>query len=205
MDYLGSLLMLWLEPLTLCGKNCTLEPLLHEHQDDLIEAVKDGELWNLWYAAIPKANEMHEEITKRLALQVAGEMLPFSVVDNKTRKVIGMTSYCRIDSTNKRLDIGFTWYAKSYQKTALNTEAKLMLLTHAFEELNCIAVGFRVDSLNRESQRAVERLGAKLEGVIRNYSVLPSGHARDMCFYSILPHEWPNVKVNLNYLLNKAR
>lgn len=191
---------IWPEPLTLSGDYCTLEPLSLDHHDDLTEAVRDGELWNLFYAAIPKPDEMKNEISRRLMLQEKGSMVPFAVIHNKTQQAIGMTTYCQIDSVNRRLDIGFTWYAKSHQRTAINTEAKIMLLTHAFEILNCIAVGFRVDSLNRRSQCAVERLGAKLEGVVRNYSILPNGNIRDMNFYSILPHEWPHVKANLNWL-----
>ena len=197
--------MSWPEPLTLRGNYCTLEPLSHDHHDALVEAVKDGELWNLWYAFVPKPDEMKEEISRRLELQTKGSMLPFAVINNKTQQVVGMTTYCETNSVNRRLDIGWTWYAKSQQRTALNTECKLMLLTHAFEKLNCIAVGFRVDSLNRQSRNAVERLGAKLEGVVRNYSLLPNGNVRDMCFYSILPHEWPNVKANLSWLMNKPR
>ncbi|CAN5430682.1 GNAT family protein [soil metagenome] len=197
--------MAWPEPLTLNGDYCTLEPLSLDHHDALVEAVKDGELWNLWYAFIPKPDDMKKEIIRRLDLQAKGSMLPFTVINRKTQEVIGMTTYCHTDSTNKRIEVGWTWYARSYQRTAINTECKLMLLRHAFEKLNCIAVAFRVDFLNHQSRKAVERLGARLEGIIRNYSLLSNGNPRDMCFYSVLPHEWPNVKANLTWLLTKPR
>jgi RimJ/RimL family protein N-acetyltransferase len=195
--------MNWLNPITLKGKHATLVPLSKEHTNDLIEAVNDGELWKLWYAMVPSPENMTNEINRRLDLQSNGLMLPFSVVDNTTQKMIGMTTYSQVDNTNKRFDIGFTWYAKSYQKTFINTECKLLLLTHAFETLKAIAVGFRVDYLNKPSQRAVERLGAKYEGMMRNYALMSDGSIRDMCLYSILPSEWPRIKSHLNHLLDK--
>lgn len=195
--------MTWLEPVILQGTQCILKPLTHDYCDALIEAVNDGELWKLKYTLVPHPDNMGSEITRRLDLQAQGLMLPFVVLHNKTQKVVGMTTYCQIDNINKRLDIGFTWYAKSYQKTAMNTDCKLKLLTYAFETLKCIAVGFRADYLNRPSRQAIERLGAKYEGMVRNYAVMPNGNTRDMCFYSILPHEWPNIKVHLESLLEK--
>jgi RimJ/RimL family protein N-acetyltransferase len=195
--------MNWLNPITLKGKHATLVPLSKEHTNDLIEAVNDGELWKLWYAMVPSPENMTNEINRRVVLQSNGLMLPFSVVDNTTQKMIGMTTYSQVDNTNKRFDIGFTWYAKSYQKTFINTECKLLLLTHAFETLKAIAVGFRVDYLNKPSQRAVERLGAKYEGMMRNYALMSDGSIRDMCLYSILPSEWPRIKSHLNHLLDK--
>ena len=178
---------MWPKPKIFQGKHCVLEPLSHDHHDSLFEAVKDGELWNLSYAGVPHPNEMKNEISRRIKLQNDGTMLPFAVISKRTNKAVGMTTFCHTDKNNRRVDIGWTWYAKSHQRTALNTECKLILLTHAFEELSCIAVAFRVDSLNRRSQNAVLRLGAKLEGLIRNYSILPNGIVRDMCFYSLLP------------------
>lgn len=192
--------MRWLNPVTLKSDYCTLVPLAYEHQDGLIEAVKDGEIWQLTYAAVPKPQNMKEEISKRLARFDEGAMLPFTVIHNASNKIVGMTTYCQIDSNNKRLDIGFTWYAKSYWRTPLNTACKKLLLTHAFEKLNCIAVGFRVDTLNLRSQNAVKRLGATFEGVVRNYGLSPNGNTRDMCFFSILPHEWPKIKAHLDFL-----
>ncbi len=196
--------MAWPEPTILENDYCLLEPLKYDHHDALVEAVKDGELWNIHYALVPTPQEMKNEIANRLDLQKQGLMLPFTVIHKKTKKVVGMTSYCRIDNMNKRLDIGYTWYAKSHQKTALNTECKLTLLRHAFEKLNCIAVGFRIDFLNQPSRKAVERLGAKFEGVVRNYSIMPNGNTRDMCFYSILPHEWLHIKTHLRSLLDRS-
>lgn len=195
----------WLEPITLSGQHCTLVPLSLAHGEALMEAVKDGELWQLWHASVPAPEEMQADIERRLSWQQQGVMLPFTVLDAKTQQPIGMTSYSRVDVDNRRLDIGFTWYAKRFQKTLVNTEAKQLLLTHAFETLDCIAVGFRVDFLNHVSRLAVERLGAKLDGVIRHYSILSNGQVRDMCFYSILPHEWPHIKTHLDWLLTKPR
>ncbi len=195
--------MVWSELVTLYGEHCTLKPLTHDYHDALVEAVKDGEIWKLHYALVPHPDDMKKEITRRLDLQEQGLMFPFVVIHNKTQKAVGMTAYCHIDATNKRLDIGFTWYAKSYQRTALNTECKLALLTHAFEQLNCIAVGFRADYLNKASQQAIERLGAKYEGMMRNYAIMSNGDIRDMCLYSILPHEWLRIKNHLKALLTR--
>lgn len=197
--------MSWLEPLTLHNDYCTLEPLSHRHHDGLVEATQDGELWNIHYERVPKPAEMSAEIDRRLETQQQGTMLPFVVIPNHTKKPVGMTTYCRIDAINKRVDIGWTWYAKSHQRTALNTVCKQLLLTHAFETLNCIAVNFRVDVLNQPSRRAVERLGAKFEAIMRNHSILPNGNMQDMCLYSILPHEWPQVKMHLAWLLGQHR
>ena len=195
----------WPAPITLTGHYATLEPLSLAHHDALLDAVKDGELWRVPYSIIPTPDNMRDEILRFLDLQSKGLMCPFAVISNATKRAVGVTTYFQIDSINKRLDIGWTWYAKSYQKTALNTECKLLLLTHAFEQLNGIYVGFRADYLNQPSRQAIERLGAKLEGVIRNYSVLPNGCIRDMCFYSILSNEWPMVKEHIKWLLNKPR
>lgn len=197
--------MAWIEPFTVRSDHCTLEPLQRHHHTFLVEAIKDGEVWKTKHALVPRPEDMAKEIDRRLELQTKGLMLPLTIINSKTQKVAGMTTYCQIDSSNKRLDIGFTWYAKSQQRTELNTECKLLLLTHAFEKLNCIAVGFRVDFLNHPSRKAVERLGAKFEGIMRNYAVMPDGNLRDMCFYSILPEEWPRVKAHLSWLLSKPR
>ncbi len=195
--------MAWLESVTLYGNHSTLKPLTHDYHDALIKAVSDGELWNIKYALVPHPDDMAKEISRRLDLREKGLMLPFVVIHNQTQNVVGMTTYSNVDNLNKRLDVGFTWYAKSYQRTAINTDCKLTLLTHAFEQLNCIAVGLRADYLNRPSRQAIERLGAKYEGMMRNYAIMPNGNIRDMCFYSILPHEWPNIKVHLTLLLEK--
>ncbi len=196
--------MPWIEPVTLSNDYCTLEPLQRRHHHALIVATQNGDVWKTQHTLVPAPQNMSKEIDRRLALQTNGLMIPFVVIHNQTQQIAGMTTYCQIDSVNKRLDIGFTWYAKSHQRTPLNTQCKLLLLNHAFEKLDCIAVGFRVDFLNQVSRRAVERLGAKFEGLIRNYAVMPDGNIRDMCLYSILPYEWPRVKAHLSGLLSNS-
>lgn len=176
-------------------------PLSMEHKADLIEAASDGELWQLWYALVPSPNEMAAEIQRRLDLQSQGLMLPFTVIDNKNHRVLGMTTYMDIVANYKRLEIGWTWYRKSVQKTAVNTEAKLLLLTRAFESLQCVAVRFSTNFFNHRSRRAIERLGAKMDGVLRNHRIMRNGIVCDSCTYSIIQHEWPAVKINLQVLL----
>jgi RimJ/RimL family protein N-acetyltransferase len=195
--------MKWLEPATLVGKHAILEPLSHDHHDALIEAVKDGELWKLWYTLIPEPSGMRAEIDRRLGLQAQDAMLPFVVLDAATGKAAGMTTYMGVDALNRRVEIGATWYRKSLQRTALNTECKLLLLTRAFELLNCIAVEFRTHFFNHPSRRAIERLGAKLDGVLRNQQISPNGTLRDTCVYSIIASEWPTVKTHLSHEMNK--
>jgi N-acetyltransferase len=195
----------WLHPVTLAGTHVVLEPLSHLHHDDLIEATRDGELWKLWYTAVPSPDGMTDEIDRRLALQGAGSMLPFAVVDPHSDKAVGMTTYMNVDTTHRRVEIGSTWYARGAQRTALNTEAKLLLLTHAFEKLDCIAVEFRTHFLNQQSRRAIERLGAKLDGILRNHRRAPDGSLRDTCVYSIIDTEWPTVQRHLQFELERKR
>ena len=195
---------MWIKPTTLSGLVCTLEPLAESHHDDLVEAVADGELWNLWYTMIPKPREMKDEIMRRLALQEAGDMLPFAIIHNKTGQAIGMTTYLNIDAANRRLEIGATWCRKSMQRTGLNTEAKLLLLSHAFEKLDCIAVEFRTHFCNQQSRRGIERLGAKLDGILRNHIIMPNGTLRDTCVYSILCNEWPTIKTHIQWLIDRS-
>lgn len=194
---------MWIKPVNLLGKYAKLLPLTMQYKDGLIEAVKDGELWNLWFTSVPTPENMATEIERRLGLQDKGEMVPFVIIDAITDKVIGMTTYCRIDPANKRLEIGFTWYRKSYQKTLVNTECKLMLLRHAFEVLGAIAVEFRTSSFNFESQRAISRLGAKLDGILRGARLMDDGTIYDSHVYSILNREWSAVRRNLEYKLQK--
>jgi N-acetyltransferase len=197
--------MPWLEPVTLRGAHARLEPLSHDHYDGLLEAVKDGELWKLWYTFVPNVENMRKEIDRRLGLQTAGSMLPFTVFD-ADGKIAGMTTYMNVDTPNRRVEIGSTWYAKRVQRTALNTQCKLLLLTHAFEKLDCIAVEFRTHSFNQQSRRGIERLGAKLDGILRSHQIAPNGTLRDTVVYSIIASEWPTVRAHLNYQLNeKAR
>ena len=191
-------------PITLAGTHAALGPLAREHAEAQIEAVRDGELWKLWYTAIPAPERMAQEIERRLALQAAGSMLPFTVRDADGR-VAGMTTYMNIDAVHKRVEIGSTWYAQRVQRTPLNTECKLMLLTHAFETLDCIAVEFRTHFFNQQSRRGIERLGAKLDGVLRNHQRAGNGTLRDTCVYSITAAEWPTVKTHLRFQLDRPR
>ncbi len=194
--------MPWLEPVSLRGPHARLEPLSHDHLDGLIEAVKDGELWKLWYTFIPKPEDMRKEIDRRLALQAAGVMLPFTVFD-ADGKIAGMTTYMNVDAASKRVEIGSTWYAKRVQRSALNTQCKWLLLTYAFEKLECIAVEFRTHFFNHQSRQGIERLGAKQDGILRSHQVAPNGTLRDTVVYSIVASEWPTVKAHLNYQLNE--
>lgn len=193
--------MPWPDPVTLRGEHARLEPLSHQHLAGLTEAVKDGELHKLWYTAIPTAENMAKEIDRRLSLQASGSMLPFTVFD-AAGKIVGMTTYMNIDAGNRRVEIGSTWYGKSAQRGPLNTQCKLLLLQHAFETLNCIAVEFRTHFFNHQSRRAIERLGAKQDGILRSHQVAPNGTLRDTVVYSIIAAEWPTVKAHLTYQLN---
>ncbi|KTC84956.1 GNAT family N-acetyltransferase [Legionella brunensis] len=190
-------------PIRLQGDHCTLVPLSFEHHDELIEAVTDGELDKLWYALVPEPTKMKENIRMRLNRQQQGIMIPFAVIDRLTKKAIGMTSYWNIDRENRRVEIGGTWYRKSAQRTGINTECKLLLLTHAFEMMNCIAVEFRTHAFNYRSRQGIERLGAKLDGIIRNHMIMPNGTLRDTFVYSIISNEWATVKAHLEFLKNK--
>ena len=184
-------------PITLRGRFAALEPLAMEHHDALCDATRNGELWKLWYSNVASPEGMRADIGRRLGLLSAGSMLPWAVRDMASGKVVGMTSFMNIDAKDRRVEIGSTWYASSVQRTPLNTECKLMLLTHAFETLNCIAVEFRTSFFNLQSRRAIERLGARPDGILRNHVRMANGTLRDTCVYSILPHEWPAVKCNL--------
>lgn len=192
----------WTEPFRATGAWVTLLPLDRSHLDALTHAVRDGELWNLWYARVPTPEGMSAEIERRLALAEQGRMMPFTVLD-AAGTVVGMTSYQLLDPVNRRVEIGYTWYAQRVQRTPLNTEAKLLLLTHAFETLDCIAVGFTTSTFNEPSRRAIERLGAKLDGILRNHSFIRDGIVRDTCYYSILDSEWKAVKRHLNWKLER--
>jgi len=197
--------MTWPTPATLRGKLVTLEPLCQDHHDGLVESARDGELWNLWYTFVPTPLTMRADIDRRLALQTAGSMVPFVIIANATRRVVGATGYMNIDAENKRLEIGHTWYAASAQLSGINTETKRLLLAHAFEELDCIAVEFRTHFFNRASRAAIERLGAKLDGILRNHRRGTDGSLRDTCVYSIIAGEWPTVRTHLDFQLNKLR
>lgn len=192
-----------IQSITLTGTHVELVPLSPEHADDLVAAVRDGELWRLWYTAIPAPDRMAAEIARRLALQAAGSMLPFTVLDGPGGRVVGMTTFMNIDAAAPRVEIGSTWYAARVQRSALNTEAKRLLLAHAFETLGCLAVEFRTHFFNHASRRAIERLGAKLDGVLRNHTRVADGTLRDTCVYSITQSEWPTVRSHLTWQLTR--
>ena len=197
--------MPWPDPVTLEGEHATLVPLNRSYLDDLAEATKDGELWKLWYTVVPTAEDMAGEIDRRLGLQEAGSMLPFTTIENATGQAVGMTTYMNIDAASKRVEIGSTWNRKRVQRGPMNTECKFMLLRHAFETLDCIAVEFRTHFFNHQSRGAVEPLGAKLDGVLRNHMVMADGSFRDTCCYSIIASEWPTVKTHLSYQMSRSR
>ena len=180
-----------------------LEPLEPKHCLELIEAASDGELWRLWYTAIPEPAKMHAEIERRIDLQAKGTMFPFAVRSVALNRIVGMTTYMNIDAAHKRVEIGSTWYARSVQRTPLNTECKLLLLTHAFEMLDCIAVEFRTSYFNYTSRNAILRLGAKQDGILRSHQRHADGSLRDTCVYSIIAAEWPAVKQHLTYQLTR--
>jgi len=196
--------MNWLAAVELEGEHCALRPLSVDHLDGLAAAASDGELWRLWYTAVPGPETMRAEIARRLDLQAEGTMLPFTSFGAQGR-IAGMTTFMNVDSANKRVEIGSTWTAARMQRSPFNTECKLLLLAHAFEHLGCIAVEFRTHFLNQQSRAAIERLGAKLDGILRNHSRASNGTLRDTCVYSITEAEWPTVKAHLRWQLDKPR
>lgn len=196
--------MTWLKPVTLEDSTVALVPLSHDHHDALVEAVQDGELWNLWYTLVPAPQGMSAEIDRRLGLQEKGSMLPFTVLDKtQNGKPVGMTTYMNVDAANRRVEIGSTWYRKSVQRSPLNTRAKLLLLSYAFETLDCIAVEFRTHFFNHQSRDAIAKLGAKQDGILRNHQLGANGSMRDTVVFSILPNEWPAVKTHLQFRLDR--
>lgn len=196
--------MPFLSPVTLRGEHASLVPLAAEHLAGLQQAARDGELWRLWYTRVPPPECMAAEIDRRLGLQAQGSMLPFTVLDAAGR-IAGMSTYMNADGANRRVEIGSTWYAARVQRTALNTACKLLLLRHAFERLDCIAVEFRTHFFNQRSRRGIERLGAKLDGILRSHQRSADGSLRDTCVYSITAAEWPAVKAHLAFQLDKPR
>ncbi len=190
-----------LRPVILRGTRVHLEPLAPEHHDGLVAAAADGELWRLWYTSVPTPEGMRREIDRRLALQGAGSMLPFTTRlpadDGGPGRIIGMTTYMNIDQDTPRVEIGSTWNAASVQRTGTNTESKYLLLRHAFEVFGCPAVEFRTHWINHQSREAIVRLGAKQDGVLRSHTRARNGELRDTVVYSILAHEWPMVRAHL--------
>jgi N-acetyltransferase len=193
----------FVEPVTLRGDHVTLEPLAREHALDLQRAAADGELWQLWYTSVPApgATEAYVDAALRMREQLGA--MPFAVRDSAAGEIVGCTRYFNVDAANRRLEIGHTWYARRVQRTAINTECKLLLLTHAFEKLRCIAVEFRTHWFNRASREAIARLGAKQDGVLRNHQIAADGSYRDTVVFSIIESEWPAVKRHLGFLLGR--
>ena len=196
--------MSFVEQVTLQGRHATLEPLGPQHEEDIREAVCDGELWKLFFTMVPAPDGVPAYISQLLALRDRGLAFPFAVRENASGRIIGGTRYLNIDAANRRVEVGGTWYAKRMQRTAVNTECKLLLLGHAFERLDCIAVEFRTDWFNKRSQAAIERLGAKRDGVLRNHMIMADGRVRDTVVYSIIQSEWPGVKTNLQFKLESG-
>ena len=194
--------MPFIEPVTLTGEHATLEPLAQAHEAGLCAATSDGELWKLWYTSIPSPQQMAAEIERRLVLRTKGTMFPFTV-RNAHGGIVGMTTFMNVDAVHRHVEIGSTWYAQSVQRTSLNTECKLMLLTHAFETLHCIAVEFRTHWMNRQSRAAIARLGAKQDGILRNHQIAADGSYRDTVVFSIIESEWPMVKRHLLFKLGR--
>ncbi len=195
--------MTFLQPVTLSNDVVTLEPLSHDHLEGLCDAARDGELWNLWYTFVPRPEDMAAEIDRRLGLLHAQSMLPFTVRRNDTGQIIGMTTYMNADAGHRRVEIGSTWNATSAHRSGTNTASKLLLLTHAFEQLQCIAVEFRTHWMNMQSRTAIAHLGAKQDGILRNHQRMPDGSLRDTVVFSIIESEWPAVRNELNRRLNR--
>ncbi len=194
----------FIEPVVLEGTHATLEPLAREHEPDIRRAASDGELWRLWYTSVPAPEKTSAWLDTALDMRERLGAMPFVVRSTASGEVVGSTRYFNVDAANRRLEIGHTWYAKSAQRTGVNTECKLLLLTHAFEMLRCIAVEFRTHWFNHRSREAIARVGAKQDGVLRNHQLLPDGTYRDTVVFSIIESEWPAVKRHLRWLLERS-
>ena len=197
--------MAFIEPVTLEGEHATLEPLEAKHEAALADAAADGELWRLWYTSVAPPDRIGDYIARALDMRERLGAMPFAVRQNATGDIVGCTRYFNVDAANRRLEIGHTWYSKRVQRTAINTECKLLLLTHAFEVLGCIAVEFRTHWFNHASRVAIERLGAKQDGVLRNHQLMPDGSKRDTVVFSIIDGEWPAVRRHLKFQLDRPR
>ncbi|WP_196894774.1 GNAT family N-acetyltransferase [Aureivirga marina] len=194
----------WQKEIILDGNLVRLEPLQISHKKELIEAAKDGELWKLWYTSVPNEETTENFIKTALLNKEKGEQIPFVIIDKKSNKVIGTTRFMNMEPENFRLEIGHTWYAKSFQKTGVNTECKYLLLQYTFEKMNCIAVEFRTHWHNLASRNAILRLGAKQDGILRNHSISKNGVLRDTVVFSIINSEWKTVKFGLEHKMEKT-
>jgi RimJ/RimL family protein N-acetyltransferase len=193
----------WLKQTKLTGKTVDLIPLEMSQRDSLLEAARDGKLWELWFTSVPSEKNIDAYIDFALAEQEKGRALPFAVVNKADNKIIGSTRFCNVDSPSRRAEIGYTWYAESSQRTGVNTECKYLLLSHAFEDLDAIAVEFRTHWHNHRSRLAILRLGAKQDGILRNHLIDHNGLIRDTVVFSILQSEWPVVKHSLEFEMHK--
>ena len=193
----------WLHDIELKGNNILLIPMNMTHKNALVEAASDGKLWKLWFTSVPSEKTIEDYILKAIKQRESGEGYPFVVINKKTNQIIGSTRYCNATPENRRLEIGYTWYASKHQRTGVNTECKYLLLKYAFETLNCIAVEFKTNWYNIKSKEAITRLGAKLDGVLRNHRISPDGSLRDTVIYSIINQEWHSVKKSLTYKMSK--
>ena len=195
----------FVEPVTLAGRHVTIEPLAREHGMGIRADAADGELWRLWYTSVPAPDKTLAWFEAAFAMRDNLGAMPFVIRDNASSEIVGSTRYFNVDAANRRLEIGHTWYAKRVQRTALNTECKILLLTHAFETLDCIGVEFRTSFFNFQSRRAIERLGAKQDGILRQHQLHADGSMRDTVVFSIISPEWPGVKSHLRYQLERPR
>jgi RimJ/RimL family protein N-acetyltransferase len=196
----------FIDPVTLTGRSwVVLEPVRGEHVAELQEAARDGELWTLWYTGVASPDSMHAYVDAALKMREELGAMPFVVRRKSDGRIVGSTRFFNVDEKNRRLEIGHTWYSRSVQRSGINTEAKLLLLTHAFQTLRCIAVEFRTHFFNFASREAITRLGARQDGILRNHQISPNGTLRDTVVFSIIESEWPTAKANLVWLLNKPR
>ncbi len=193
----------WIEPVTLQGAHVLIEPLQAAHRDEIVAAATDGELWKLWYTSVPAPQAADGWIATALKQRAEAGAMPFVIRRARDGRLVGASRYFNVAAENRRLEIGHTFYSSSVQRTPINTESKLLLLTHAFESLGCLGVELRTHFMNQQSRRAIERLGAKLDGVLRSHQVMPDGSLRDTCVYSILATEWPAVRSNLAFRLSR--
>lgn len=194
----------WIEPVVLENAHVRLEPLAAAHADDLVQAASDGQLWRLWFTSVPAPEAMADWIDAALAQAANGEGQAFAVRRLADGRIVGSTRYGHADAANRRVEIGWTWYAAGAQRSTVNGACKRLLLGHAFEQLDCIAVELRTHRLNHRSRAAIERLGARLDGVLRNHRILPDGSIRDTVVYSILDSEWPVVRRHLDHQLERT-
>jgi RimJ/RimL family protein N-acetyltransferase len=197
--------MAFVDPITLTANQLVLEPLARSHEAGLRAAAADGELWNIRVTSVPAPEETLKYVEDALTMREAGNRFAFAVIEASTGKVLGSTSYHDILPTVKRVEIGYTWYGKSHQRSHVNTTCKLLMMQHAFETLGCNVVGWRTDNFNFASQAAIERLGAKKDGIIRGHALRRDGTIRDTVMYSMRSGEWPEAKAQLLYSLNKPR